>query len=94
MKRMNLFVIVLVAGLAVCGWLVLRHARRVPMAPTPPPSAQSARDPRDLHAVDVWQAGIKLDPNTDYTPAARAKQRLMEKLRREEEKQRPQEGRN
>lgn len=94
MKRMNLFAIVLVAGLAVGGLLVLRHARRLPAAPPAPEQAYATRDARDLRAVDAWQAGIKLDPNTDYTPDALAKRRLVEKLRREEEKQRPQEGRN
>ena len=93
MKRMTI-VLALLTGLAVCGLLVLRHTRRVTVAPTPPPLAQSARDARDLRAFDAWQSNIKLDLNTDYTPDALAKQRLMERLRREESKQRPAEGRN
>ena len=44
--------------------------------------------------MDAWQAGIKPDTRTDYAPDPAAKERLMEKLRQEELRQRPQEGRN
>lgn len=93
MKRM-IIVLALLAGLAVCGLLVLRHSRRAPAAPPTPEQAHATRDGRDLRAVDAWQSNIKLDLNTDYTPDALAKQRLMERLRHEESKQRPAEGRN
>jgi hypothetical protein len=75
-----MLLVILILGLAVSGYLVHRHPRRVsPATPT-----------RDLHAVDAWQRGIRLDPRTDYSLTAAAR----EKLRREEERQRPQEGRN
>jgi hypothetical protein len=44
--------------------------------------------------VDAWQQGIQLAPVGDYHADNEAARRLMEKLRREEERQRPQEGRN
>jgi hypothetical protein len=44
--------------------------------------------------MDEWQAGIKPDTRTDYTSDPAATKRLMEKLRQEELRQRPQEGRN
>jgi hypothetical protein len=44
--------------------------------------------------MDVWQGSIKADTRTDYAPDPAAKARLMEKLRQEELRQRPQEGRN
>ena len=44
--------------------------------------------------MDGWQAGIKPDTRTDYTSDPATTKRLMEKLRQEELRQRPQEGRN
>jgi len=90
MKRM-IIVLAMLAGLAGCGLLVLRHARRAPATRRALSAAQASRDVR---VVDAWQSKIKLDLNTDYLPDALAKQRLMERLRREESKQRPAEGRN
>ncbi len=75
---MKVFAFLLLVGLAVSGWLVHRHWRR-----TVPPAVRATPP-----AVDTWQRSIRLDSRTDYTDP------LREKLRREEERQRPQEGRN
>ncbi len=73
--------VILIVGLATSGYLVHRHYRRTM------PSPDTARE---LRAVNAWQRGIRLDPRTDYTLDAAAR----EKLQREEERQRPWEGRN
>lgn len=73
-----MFTLLLLIGLAASGWLVHRHWRR--------------NTPLATHAVssaaDAGQKSIRLDLRTDYNDP------LLEKLRREEERQRPQEGRN
>jgi hypothetical protein len=48
----------------------------------------------NLRPVDTWQGSIKLDRGGSYTPDEAAKKRLEQKLKAEEERQRPQEGRN
>lgn len=93
MKRMTLYILVSVAGLTVCGLLVLRHACRT--APLMPPTSDlPAPPPRPLQPVDRWQGGIGVDTRTDCQPDPAATKRLMEKLRQEERRQRPLEGRN
>ena len=47
-----------------------------------------------VEADGWWQAGIKPDTRTDYTSDPATTKRLREKLRQEELRQRPQEGRN
>lgn len=84
-----MFAVILIVGLVVAGYLVHRHQRRVALPPAIAPAA--ATEVRDLHAVDTWQRGIRLDTRFDYTKLDPA---IREKLRREEERQRPQEGRN
>lgn len=79
--KMTWFLILFLAGLGVCGVIVHRHYRRI----TPAPHAET------LRPVDRWQRNIRLAPPGGYTTG---QQRLLEKLRREEERQRPQEGRN
>lgn len=81
MKKMSLYLLALLAGLALCGWLVRRHQKRVPVS-------------LDLRPADAWQGSIKLDRGGSYTPAEAAQKRLLEKLEAEEQRQRPQEGRN
>lgn len=90
MKRMQLLVVMIVLGLALGGWLALRHAAQT--AATVPSSrpARSKKSP----PMDAWQAGIKPDTRTDYAPDPAKTKRLMEKLRQEELRQQPQEGRN
>ena len=93
MKRMHLIVIASVAAFAVGGFLVVRHAiRTAPLVP--PESDLPAPPPRKAQPIDAWQAGIKPDTRTDYTPDPAATKRLLEKLRREERRQRPLEERN
>jgi hypothetical protein len=89
MKRMMPYILMVLGGLSVCGWLVLRHAMRtaVELPNHPQPAAKSP-------AMDRWQGGIRLDPRTDYAPDPAAKKRLLEKLRQEELRQQPWEGRN
>jgi len=84
--KMSGFVVILVLGLAICGLLVWRHATRAPASSAPVGPAPVIRRADDLRPVDAWQQGIKL------APAEKLDWR--EKLRREEEKQRPWEGRN
>jgi len=93
MKRMTSYILVTLAGLTVCGLLILRHACRT--APLLPPTSDLPAPPaRHRQHVDRWQSGIKVDARTDYVPDAKSTKRLMEKLRQEELRQRPQEGRN
>lgn len=93
MKRMHLFIVAVIVGLAVCGALALRHAVRTAVT-VPPVSDLPAPTPPASHPMDVWQAGIKPDTRTDYASDPAVTKRLMEKLRREELRQRPQEERN
>jgi hypothetical protein len=93
MKRMHLVIISIVAGLALCGLLALRHAVRTAVT-VPPVSDRHAPTPQKPQPFDAWQAGIKADTRTDYTPDPAVTKRLMEKLRQEELRQRPWEGRN
>jgi len=93
MKPMTPYILVTVAGLTVCGLLILRHACRT--APLLPPTSDLPPPPqRHRQPVDRWQGDIRVDARTDYAPDAKATERLMEKLRQEELRQRPQEGRN
>jgi hypothetical protein len=86
MTRPRMFLFLFISGVLVCGLLVLRHAVRT-AAPEPPPGNEDPTESRQLRAVDDWQCGIRLDTQTDYAGA-------MEKLRREERRQRPEEQRN
>lgn len=93
MKRMHLILAVAVAALAVGGILVVRHAIRT--APLVPSESDTPAAPgRKGHPIDTWQAAIRVDTRTDYTPDPAVARRLREKLEREEMRQRPQEGRN
>lgn len=84
-----MFACILIIGLAVAGYLVHRHHRRV--ASPMPVAPAMATDARDLRAASAWQRNIRLDTRFDYT---KLDPETREKLRREEERQRPQEGRN
>lgn len=92
MKRMFTALVIIVVGLLVVGLLVLRHGiRTAPLMPPesdlPAPPATSARP------MDQLQADVKLAPTSFQSDAERSRQ-LMEKLRQEELRQRPQEQRN
>lgn len=93
MKRMPTILVASAVGLALCGWLVFRHAARTAVT-VPPVSDRPAPPPPPSKPMDRWQAGIKPDTGTDCKAAPAATERLMKKLRQEELRQRPQEGRN
>lgn len=78
MKRMLVIGLVFFAVLTV-GALLVRRAARTASLP-----------PRAVQPIDRLQGGVKLDRNADYTLDAAAKA----KLRSEELRQRPWEGRN
>ena len=87
--KMSAFLILLLAGLVVCGLVIRRHRTQVPAAATAAPQNVGRAAP-----VDAWQEGIHLSPMGTYRADTEAARRLMDRLRREEERQRPQEGRN
>jgi len=86
MTRPRMFLFLVIGGVFVCGLLVLRHAVRT-AEPEPRPGNEDPTETRQLRVVDDWQRGIRLDTQTDYSNA-------LEKLRREERRQRPEEQRN
>ncbi len=94
MKRMTLFIVALVLGIAVGGFLALRYTRRAPDTVSRPVTTISPVGPQAMQPVDAFQGSIKLDTKSIYAPALQADPQLREKLRRSEAKQRPQEGRN
>lgn len=90
--KMSGFIFILLLGLAVCAYLVRRHDRQAPVRPAASVVAAPRAD--DLRPVDAWQRSLKLTMPRDDTPDTQRLMGLKEKLRREEEKQRPWEGRN
>lgn len=84
MRKMTAIVILL--GLAVSAWILRREIRRAPEVPNEPKA--------ELGAVDRWQRSIRLNPPGGYAPASDRDRAALKKLRQEEERQRPQEGRN
>ncbi len=91
MKRMTVYIVIALAGLTVCGLLVLRHACRT--APLLSDTSDLPALPRrNVAPLDRWQGEIKVDTRTNYP--SEPMRRLLKKLRQEEIRQRPQEGRN
>ncbi len=84
MTQPRMFTYLLIGGVVVCGLLVLRHAVRTA---APAPDEEQRTEAQQLRPVDNWQRGIRLDAHPDYADA-------VEKLRREERRQRPEEQRN
>jgi hypothetical protein len=84
MKKL-LIVLSSLAALAVAGWGVLRGRHRAP---------ESAKPVAPAAPTDGFQSGVKLDSRTGGEPDAAARRRVMDRLRREEIRQRPAEGRN
>lgn len=87
MKRAMIIVLLCLAGLTVGGLFALwRAVRTAPLLP----ADHDMPAPKAAQPIDRLQGGMKLDARTDYTldPAAKAR------LRREEMRQRPWEGRN
>lgn len=83
-----MFSLLLIAGLIVCGLLVRRHVVRH-AAPAP----RDGTEARQMRALNDWQRGVQLDSRTDYERKP-ADPVSMEKLQREERRQRPEEQRN
>jgi hypothetical protein len=71
----------ILVGLALCCWLIWRHARKADLPNTM----------RDQQAIDSWQGSIQLDRRTDYNAS---REPTPPELAAEEARQRPQEGRN
>jgi len=86
MKKMTPILIIVVLGLLAGGVLLIRELRRAPLMP--PDYDQPVRP------VNDWQRSIKIDPRTDYTGVRPENAPIPERLRLEEQRQRPEEGRN
>lgn len=86
MRKMIPFAIIFLLGVAVSSWILCREIRRAP--------EESAQPGSQLRGVDDWQRSIRLSPPGGYGPVTERERALLEKLRREEERQQPQEGRN
>lgn len=84
MKKMTIAVLIAAAVLLIGTIILCRELRRAPLLPN---------SERPAQPLNAWQAGIKPDQRTDYRSAAE-RARLMEKLRQEERRQKPEEGRN
>lgn len=96
MKKMALVIAVLTA-IALGGYVGYRHYRRLtdtPAAPAGLPIPPVRAEAEALRQLDAWQGGIKLAPATDYAAEAAGRKRALEKLRQEEQRQKPWEGRN
>jgi hypothetical protein len=89
MKLSSLLIVLAVVLILCACWLRFTPRRS---GPDGTPTAPARRD--DHRALNAWQGAIKLDPGSGYAPDAETTRRLQEKLRREEQRQRPQEGRN
>ncbi len=86
MKKMIPFAVIILLGMAVSAWILRREIRRAPEVPNAPKA--------ELGAADRWQRSIRLSPPSGYGSATERDRAALEKLRQEEERQRPQEGRN
>ncbi len=80
------FVTLITLGLLASVGFMWRELRRAPLMP---PDYDAEGEP-----TKDWSAGVKLDSNANDQSDAAIRARLLEKLRLEEERQRPQEGRN
>ena len=95
MTPMTHCILISFAGLTVSGLIVLRHACRT--APLMPPAYDydlPAPARRNSISSDGWRGRIAGNARTGFLPYPVATGHLMEKLRQEEQRQRPQEGRN
>jgi hypothetical protein len=82
---MNTFTLIALGLLAAVGFM-WRELRRAPLMPP-------GRD-ADGHPLNDWRPGVKQHPGADDQTDATRRERLLEKLRHEKERQQPQEGRN
>jgi len=85
MKKMSL--VILIVGLALTGYLIHRERQRIIHVEVPAP-VQGDQPMND------WQQTLTLDLRTDYTGGDPVQQQLIDTLRQEELRQKPQEGRN
>ena len=90
MNRMTLYIIIAFMGLTAGGLLLVRRACR--QAPIAPAAQLPAPSRLNVTPVDRWQGEIRLDTRTDYP--SKPMRNLLKKLRQEELRQQPQEGRN
>ena len=86
MRKMIPFAVIILLGMAVSAWILRREIRRAPEVPNTPRT--------ELGAADRWQRSIRLGSPGGYGSATERDRAALEKLRQEEERQRPQEGRN
>lgn len=86
MRKMIPFAIVILLGIAVSAWILRKEIRRAPEVPVAPKM--------ELGAADRWQRSIRLSQSGGYGLPTERDRAALEKLRQEEERQRPQEGRN
>jgi hypothetical protein len=87
MKKMMF--LILIVGLAFSGYLIQRHRERQRIIHVKVPAPAQGDQP-----MNDWQQRLTLDLRTDYTGGDPAQRQLIETLRQEEQRQKPQEGRN
>ncbi|MCB1103393.1 MAG: hypothetical protein H7A44_08525 [Opitutaceae bacterium] len=81
---MKMLLLILILGLALCGYLVRRQK----------PAAPAVDTRQTDQAVNQWQGAITLDLEADYSQADPADRRMVETLRSDAARQKPEEGRN
>lgn len=86
MTRMIPYAVVMFLGSAVSAWILRREIRRAPEV--------HAQPEPDLRQVDDGKRSTRLIPPGGCRSATERDRTLFMKLRREEERQRPQGGRN
>lgn len=87
--KISAFAILLLVGTVVCGLVLRRKLARLSPRATP-----AARNAAPTPSTDAWPDRIRLIPVGSFRANSGAARRLMTRLRCEEERQRPQEGRN
>lgn len=83
------FFVILLVGLVVSGCLIYRHHVR-----TAGIAGASPQPPTDLSPGGGWQPDNEVISTAPVTWESIGRARVLERLRKEEEKQRPQEQRN
>ena len=89
MKKMTTLILSSLGLVAYAVWF-RRELRRAPLIENPPPDDRRG----DSRAPGIWQRGVRLAAREDFTTDMETKRVLWEKFRREEIRQRPEEGRN
>lgn len=86
MKKMTPLFLIAALGLLTVSVLLYREMHRRPATPS---ERKTLGQPEN-----DWQRSIQVDSRTDYTRAESAQTPIPERLRQEERRQRPEEGRN